>query len=86
MPLERVTVRQQHSISLKPSFSASNSGKRWSDDVGSLFVLTFSYTEDLSFQIVNNNHVIAIKASSATQKRQWLYQLQHYCALRQYNS
>ncbi|RCH90712.1 hypothetical protein CU097_003149 [Rhizopus azygosporus] len=66
MPLERVTVRQQHSISLKPSFSASNS-------------------EDLSFQIVNNNHVIAIKASSATQKRQWLYQLQHYCALRQYN-
>ncbi|CEG74414.1 hypothetical protein RMATCC62417_09639 [Rhizopus microsporus] len=27
MPLERVTVRQQHSISLKPSFSASSSGK-----------------------------------------------------------
>ncbi|KAI7900770.1 uncharacterized protein BX663DRAFT_516465 [Cokeromyces recurvatus] len=66
MPLERVSVRQQQTISLKASFGSSNT------------------SDDLSFQIVTINQVIAVKAASAAQKRQWISQIQHYSALQQY--
>ncbi|KAI8641561.1 hypothetical protein BD408DRAFT_368111 [Parasitella parasitica] len=42
-------------------------------------------SDDLSFQIVSGNQVIAVKTSTAAQKRQWMSQIQHYSALQQYN-
>ncbi|KAL7334415.1 hypothetical protein PS15p_200047 [Mucor circinelloides] len=66
MPIESVSVRQQTTMTLKPSFGNSSA-------------------EDLSFQIVSGNQVIAVKTSTATQKRQWMSQIQHYSALQQYN-
>ncbi|KAI8372990.1 uncharacterized protein BYT42DRAFT_578797 [Radiomyces spectabilis] len=38
--------------------------------------------EDTNFQIAYGSQVIAVKAPSASQKRQWISQLQHYSALR----
>lgn len=43
------------------------------------------YVDDLSFQIVSGSQIIAVKTSTATQKRQWMSQIQHYSALQQYN-
>ncbi|KAG2207242.1 hypothetical protein INT46_008860 [Mucor plumbeus] len=65
MPIEEVSVRQQTTITLKPSFGNSS--------------------DDLSFQIVSGSQIIAVKTSTATQKRQWMSQIQHYSALQQYN-
>ncbi|CAO3665847.1 unnamed protein product [Rhizopus stolonifer] len=65
MYIDRVSIRQQQSMSLKQSFSGGS--------------------EDLSFQIVYNSQVTAVKTSSTTQKRQWLSQIQHYSSLKQYN-
>ncbi|CEP12393.1 hypothetical protein [Parasitella parasitica] len=45
--------------------------------------LNLSY--DSSFQIVSGNQVIAVRTSTAAQKRQWMSQIQHYSALQQYN-
>ncbi|KAG2195516.1 hypothetical protein INT47_002712 [Mucor saturninus] len=66
MPIESVSVRQQQTMTLKPSFGGNNN------------------TDDLSFQIVSGSHVIAVKTSSASQKRQWMNQIQHFSALQQY--
>ncbi|KAK4521682.1 uncharacterized protein ATC70_004214 [Mucor velutinosus] len=66
MPIESVSVRQQTTMTLKPSFGNNSA-------------------DDLSFQIVSGNQVIAVKTSTATQKRQWMSQIQHYSALQQYN-
>ncbi|GAA5798518.1 hypothetical protein EDC94DRAFT_593478 [Helicostylum pulchrum] len=43
-----------------------------------------SNTDDLSFQIVYGSQVIAVRTSSASHKRQWMNQIQHYSALQQY--
>ncbi|KAI9247826.1 hypothetical protein BY458DRAFT_526897 [Sporodiniella umbellata] len=45
-----------------------------------------SASEDTGFQIVYNNQVTAVKASSTSQKRQWLSHLQHYSSIKQYNA
>ncbi|KAL0136070.1 hypothetical protein V8B55DRAFT_1552696 [Mucor lusitanicus] len=66
MPIESVSVRQQTTMTLKPSFGNNSA-------------------EDLTFQIVSGNQVIAVKTATATQKRQWMSQIQHYSALQQYN-
>lgn len=50
-----------------------------------MLMITVYVAEDLSFQIVSGNQVIAVKTSTATQKRQWMSQIQHYSALQQYN-
>ncbi|KAI8975146.1 hypothetical protein BDF20DRAFT_822616 [Mycotypha africana] len=64
-PLEKVSVRQQQSMTLKH---------------------TFSNSDECSFQIVSGSQVIGVKTSSAHQKRQWISQIQHYSALKQYNN
>ncbi|KAG2237303.1 hypothetical protein INT48_009036 [Thamnidium elegans] len=46
--------------------------------------LKSSFTNDLSFQIVYGSQVIAVRTSSASHKRQWMNQIQHYSALQQY--
>ncbi|KAI9322514.1 hypothetical protein BX666DRAFT_1849334 [Dichotomocladium elegans] len=38
--------------------------------------------DDAGFQVVHGNQVIAVKASSVSQKRQWISQIQHYSALK----
>ncbi|KAI8890231.1 hypothetical protein K501DRAFT_206841 [Backusella circina FSU 941] len=67
MPVGKVTVRQQSTMTLKPTFGTNNS-------------------DDTSFQIVYDNNIIAVKASSAAQKRQWISQIQHFSALQQYGA
>ena len=67
MDIDMVTVRQQHqNLSLKASFTSSTGGSSSDDNV---------------FQIVYGSNVIGVKASSASQKRQWISQIQHYSAL-----
>ncbi|KAI9256579.1 hypothetical protein BDA99DRAFT_516821 [Phascolomyces articulosus] len=67
MDIDMVTIRQQHqNLSLKASFTSS-AGSGSSDDNG--------------FQIVYGSQVIGVKASSTSQKRQWINQIQHYSAL-----
>ncbi|KAI9492304.1 hypothetical protein BDB00DRAFT_441263 [Zychaea mexicana] len=67
MSVDMITVRQQHqNLSLKASFTSSTSS---------------SSTDDNAFQIVYGSHVIGVKASSASQKRQWISQIQHFSAL-----
>lgn len=49
------------------------------------FTYVFCLTiDDLSFQIVYGSQVIAVRTSSASHKRQWMNQIQHYSALQQY--
>ncbi|KAL9542210.1 hypothetical protein MBANPS3_008720 [Mucor bainieri] len=68
MPIETVSVRQQTTMTLKPSFG-NNSGKENAE---------IELNERLMM-------VIAVKTATATQKRQWMSQIQHYSALQQYN-
>lgn len=82
MHLAHVSVRQQSTMSLKPSFGSGGSGtsgRLWS--ATRLLETENDFIDDTSFQIVYGNQVTAVKAQSASQKRQWINQVQHYSAL-----
>jgi hypothetical protein len=52
----------------------------------SFFFSFFLKKDDALFQIVYDNNIIAVKASSTAQKRQWISQIQHFSALQQYGA